>query len=328
MTAERSSSFEGGGGRRAGMSVMASTPPAEKAVEPPPLERKPRRNLTPWILLLPGLLWLVVFFLVPILTSVSASVQQGDYDDGFKLTWHWANYADAITKFGPQYLHSGLYSVLCTVLCLLLGYPVAYFIAFRGGRWKSLLMALVIVPSFTSFLIRTIAWKTILADNSPLVRLLSDLHVLKVTTALGWTVGDHVLASPAAVVCGMVYNFLPFTILPLYTSLEKIDPRLHEAGHDLYCNSFTTWRRITLPLSMPGVIGGTLLTFIPAVGDYINAQLLGNPNTGVVGQKIEDLFLRNTQGYPVGSAISVVMMVGTLVLVMGYIRNAGTEDLI
>ncbi|GAA1922722.1 ABC transporter permease [Streptantibioticus ferralitis] len=310
------------------MTAVAPTSAAEKPVEPPPAQRKLRRNLTPWVLLLPGLLWLVVFFLVPILTSVSASVQQGDYDDGFKLTWHWANYADAITKYGTQYLHSGIYSVLCTVLCLALGYPVAYFIAFKGGRWKSLLMALVIVPSFTSFLIRTIAWKTILADNSPLVRTLSDLHVLKITTALGWTVGDHVLASPAAVVCGMVYNFLPFTILPLYTSLEKIDPRLHEAGHDLYCNTFTTWRRITLPLSMPGVIGGTLLTFIPAVGDYINAQLLGNPNTGVVGQKIEDLFLRNTQGYPVGSAISVVMMVGTLILVMSYIRKAGTEDLI
>ncbi|MEU1628316.1 ABC transporter permease [Streptomyces sp. NPDC020096] len=311
------------------MTTTIAEPPAPEATAAPERrERPPRRNLTPWVLLLPGLLWLAVFFLVPILTSVSASVQQGDYDDGFKLTWHWANYADAITKFGPQYLHSGIYSVLCTVLCLALGYPVAYFIAFKGGRWKSLLMALVIVPSFTSFLIRTIAWKTILADNSPLVRVLNDLHILKVTTALGWTVGDHVLASPAAVVCGMVYNFLPFTILPLYTSLEKIDPRLHEAGHDLYCSTFTTWRRITLPLSMPGVIGGTLLTFIPAVGDYINAQLLGNPNTGVVGQKIEDLFLRNTQGYPVGSAISVVMMVGTLILVMSYIRKAGTEDLI
>lgn len=299
-----------------------------KAPPAPPEQRRVRRNLTPWILLLPGLLWLVVFFLVPILTSVSASVQQGDYDDGFKLTWHWANYAGAITDYGTQYLHSAVYSVLCTVFCLVLGYPVAYFIAFKGGKWKSLLMALVIVPSFTSFLIRTIAWKTILADNGPVVHLLSSLHILKLTAALGWTVGGHVLASPAAVVCGMVYNFLPFTVLPLYTSLEKIDPRLHEAGADLYGNPFTTWRRVTLPLSMPGVIGGTLLTFIPAAGDYINAQLLGNPNTGVVGQKIEDLFLRNTQGYPVGSAISVVMMTGTLILVMSYIRKAGTEDLI
>jgi spermidine/putrescine transport system permease protein len=305
------------------------------AAEGRPADRKPRRNLTPWVLLLPGLLWLIVFFLVPILTSVSASVQQGNFDDGFKLTWHWSNYwagngtqSGALKSYWHQYLHSGIYSVATTVLCLGLGYPVAYFIAFKGGKWKSLLMALVIVPSFTSFLIRTIAWKTILADHGVVVNTLNHLHVLSVTRGLGITVGDHVLASPGAVVCGMVYNFLPFTILPLYTSLEKIDPRLHEAGNDLYCSTFQTWRRITLPLSMPGVIGGTLLTFIPAIGDYINAQLLGNPNTSVVGQSIENLFLRQTDGYPVGSAMSVVMMVGTLALVMLYIRKAGTEDLI
>jgi spermidine/putrescine transport system permease protein len=307
---------------------MTTLTEAPAPVEEHASERKPRRNWTPWVLLLPGLLWLTVFFLIPILTSVSASVQTGNYDDGFKLTWHWANYRGAIANYGTQYYHSLLYSLITTVVCLALAYPVAYFIAFKGGRWKTLLMALVIVPSFTSFLIRTIAWKTILADNGSVVHTLNSLHLLKITTALGWTVGNHVLASPAAVVCGMVYNFLPFTILPLYTSLEKIDPRLHEAGADLYCSPFKTWRRITLPLSMPGVIGGTLLTFIPAVGDYINAQLLGNPNTTVVGQRIEDLFLRQTNGYPVGSAMSVVMMVGTLVIVMTYIWRAGTEDLL
>jgi spermidine/putrescine transport system permease protein len=301
-----------------------SAPPEEVA----PAKVRKRRNLTPWWLLLPGLLWLIVFFLAPILTSVVASVQSGNSDVGYQLTWDWGNYQHGIADYLPQYGHSLLYSVLCTVFALLLGYPTAYFIAFKGGKWKSLLMALAIVPSFTSFLIRTIAWKTILSDNGPIVHTLNSLHVIDLTTALGWTAGDHVLASPAAVVCGMTYNFLPFTILPLYTSLEKIDPRLHEAGSDLYCSPFTTWRRVTLPLSMPGVVGGTLLTFIPAVGDYINAQLLGNPNTGVVGQKIEDLFLRQTSGYPVGSAISVVLMAGTLILVLFYIRKAGTEDLL
>ncbi|MDI5965295.1 ABC transporter permease [Streptomyces sp. SL13] len=308
------------------MSLQA--PPAKSPVPQPPPAARRAGLLTPWILLLPGLLWLVVFFLVPILTSVGASVQTGNADQGYRLTWDWGNYGHGLSDYLPQYGHSLLYSVLCTVFCLLLGYPVAYCIAFRGGRFKSLLMALVVVPSFTSFLIRTIAWKTILSDNGPIVSVLNDLHVLNATTAMGWTVGNHVLASPAAVVFGMVYNFLPFMILPLYTSLEKIDPRLHEAGSDLYCDTFATWRRVTLPLSMPGVVGGTLLTFIPAVGDYINAQLLGNPNTGVVGQKIEDLFLRQTDGYPVGSAISVVLMAGTLILVLLYIRKAGTEDLI
>jgi len=307
----------------AGTAADPAAPPRQDASP-----GRPRRSLTPWLLLLPGVLWLIAFFLVPILTSVTASVQTGNSDDGYQLTWEWSNYRHALADYGPQYAHSLVYSVLCTVFCLALGYPVAYFIAFRGGRWKGLLMALVVVSSFTSFLIRTIAWKTILSDNGPVVHMLDQAGVLKVTSALGWTVGDHVLASPAAVVCGMVYNFLPFTILPLYTSLEKIDPRLHEAGRDLYCGPFTTWRRITLPLSMPGVVGGTLLTFIPAVGDYINAQLLGNPNTGVVGQKIQDLFLRQSSGYPTGSAISVVLMVSTLILVLLYIRRAGTEDLI
>jgi spermidine/putrescine transport system permease protein len=307
--------------------TLQASPSTSPAPQPPPGARR-RGLLTPWVLLLPGLLWLVVFFLAPILTSVVASVQTGNADQGYQLTWDWGNYGHGISDYLPYYGHSLLYSVVSTVLCLALGYPVAYCIAFRGGKLKSLLMALVVVPSFTSFLIRTIAWKTILSDNGPVVAVLSRLHVLNLTSSLGWTEGDHVLASPAAVVFGMVYNFLPFMILPLYTSLEKIDPRLHEAGSDLYCSPFQTWRRVTLPLSMPGVVGGTLLTFIPAVGDYINAQLLGNPNTGVVGQKIEDLFLRNVNGYPIGSAISVVMMAGTLVLVMSYIRKAGTEDLI
>jgi len=310
------------------VTTVVSAPPGKPPAPQPPDGPRRRGGLTPWLLLLPGLLWLAVFFLVPILTAVSASVQTGNSDEGYRLTWDWSHYRNAITDYLPQYGHSLLYSVLATAACLLMGYPVAYFIAFRGGRLKNLLMALVIVPSFTSFLIRTIAWKTILSDSGPVVHTLRSLHVLSVTSSLGWTVGDHVLASPAAVVSGMVYNFLPFTILPLYTSLEKIDPRLLEAGSDLYGNALTTWRRITLPLSMPGVIGGTLLTFIPAVGDYINAQLLGNPNTGVVGQKIEDLFLRQTSGYPTGSAISVVLMAGTLVLVLTYIRKAGTEDLI
>jgi spermidine/putrescine transport system permease protein len=310
------------------VTAVAETSAPPRSPGQAPEDRAPRRNLTPWLLLLPGLLWLIVFFLVPILTSVVASVQSGNSDIGFQLTWDWGNYRHAIMDYLPQYGHSLLFSVLATVLCLALGYPVAYFIAFKGGKWKSLLMALVVVPSFTSFLIRTIAWKTILADNGVIVHVLNSLGVLQLTSSLGWTVGTHLLASPTAVVLGMVYNFLPFTILPLYTSLEKIDPRLHEAGRDLYCNPFTTWRRVTLPLSMPGVIGGTLLTFIPAVGDYINNTLLGNPNTSVVGQSIENLFLKQSSGYPVGSAISVVLMVSTLILVMSYIRKAGTEDLI
>ncbi len=291
-----------------------------------PAGRRRRRRWLPYLLLLPGVLWLVMFFLVPILSAVSGSVQTGSLDTGFVLAWRWANYSDALTQYHTELLRSLLYSVLCTIGCLVLAYPLTYFIAFKAGKWKNLLLALVIVPSFTSFLIRTIAWKTILSDNGFVVHVLNVLHITNVLSAVGLTQGDHVLASPAAVVCGMIYNFLPFTVLPLYASLEKIDPRLHEAARDLYCTPFRTWRRVTLPLSMPGLVGGTLLTFIPAVGDYINAQLLGNPNTTVIGQKIEDLFLRNPLGYPIGSAISVVMMVVVLAIVLTYIKRAGTED--
>jgi spermidine/putrescine transport system permease protein len=295
--------------------------------EEQPAGRRKRRRWLPYLLLLPGVLWLVLFFLVPILSAVSGSVQTGSLDTGFVLAWRWANYSDALTQYHTELLRSLLYSVLCTVGCLVLAYPLTYFIAFKAGRWKNLLLALVVVPSFTSFLIRTIAWKTILSDNGFVVHVLNVLHITNVLSAVGLTQGDHVLASPAAVVCGMIYNFLPFAVLPLYASLEKIDPRLHEAARDLYCTPIRTWRRVTLPLSMPGVVGGTLLTFIPAVGDYINAQLLGNPNTTVIGQKIEDLFLRNPLGYPLGSAISVLMMVVVLAIVLTYIRRAGTEDL-
>jgi spermidine/putrescine transport system permease protein len=307
--------------------VNVGVPPAPTPVaEPEPPRRK--RNRLPYLLLAPTLLWLIIFFVVPIFTSVSASVQEGSLDSGYTLTWRWANFTDAWHQYNGQFGRSFLFAFLCTIFCLLMGYPLAYFIAFKGGKWKTLLMALVIVPSFTSFLIRTIAWKTILSDNGIVVHVLNDLHILNFTSAIGFTVGNHVLASPAAVVCGMVYNFLPFTVLPLYTSLEKIDPRLHEAGADLYGSPLSTWRRVTLPLSMPGVVGGTLLTFIPAVGDYVNAQLLGNPNTQVVGQSIEHEFLQDSTGYPVASALSVILMAVTLIIVLAYVRKAGTEDLL
>jgi spermidine/putrescine transport system permease protein len=309
--------------------VNVGVPPAPKPIgEPEAGPRRGKRNRLPYLLLAPTVLWLVIFFVVPIFTSVSASVQEGSLDQGYTLTWRWANFSDGWSQYSGQFGRSLLFAFLCTVFCLLMGYPLAYFIAFKGGKWKTLLMALVIVPSFTSFLIRTIAWKTILSDNGVVVHVLNDLHLLNFTSAIGFTVGNHVLASPAAVVCGMVYNFLPFTVLPLYTSLEKIDPRLHEAGADLYCSPLTTWRRVTLPLSMPGVVGGTLLTFIPAIGDYVNAQLLGNPNTLVIGQSIEHEFLQDSTGYPLASALSVILMAATLVIVLLYVKKAGTEDLL
>ena len=189
-------------------------------------------------------------------------------------------------------------------------------------------MALVIAPAFTSFLIRTIAWETILSDHGTVVRVMIDLRLTNLMDHLGLITGNHVLNTPFSVVFGMVYNFLPFTVLPLYTSLEKIDPRLHEAGRDLYCSGYRTWRYVTWPLSLPGVIAGTLLTFIPAVGDYINAYMLGSPNTQVIGQVIENEALRDVFGYPIASAMGVILTFGTLAIVLGYVKKAGSEDLL
>ena len=211
------------------MSTLTEAPPPLAPAEPTAKPPRKRGRFTPYWLLLPGILWLVVFFALPLVYQASTSVQTGSLEEGYKVTWHFATYWNAFSEYWPQFLRSIFYAAGATVLCLLLGYPLAYLIAFRAGRWRNLIMILVIAPFFTSFLIRTLAWKTILADNGPVVHALNSLHILDLTNFLGWTAGDRVLATPLAVVCGLTYNFLPFMILPLYTSLERIDGRLHEA---------------------------------------------------------------------------------------------------
>ncbi|GAA2492141.1 ABC transporter permease subunit [Streptomyces thermolineatus] len=286
-----------------------------------------RRRRVPYLLLLPGLAWLLVFFVAPMVYQASTSIQTGSLETGFQVTWNFAAYPAALAEYWPHFLRSVLYSGTATALCLLIGYPLAYTIAFKAGRWRNLLLVLVIAPFFTSFLIRTLAWKTILADESPLVSALRALHVLDLTGALGLTDGSRILATPLAVVCGLTYNFLPFMILPLYASLERVDGRLHEAAGDLYARPFTTFRKVTFPLSMPGVVAGTLLTFIPATGDYINAELLGSTNEKMVGNVIQSQFLR-VLDYPTAAALSFILMAVILATVSVYIRKAGTEELV
>ncbi|MFD5506872.1 ABC transporter permease [Streptomyces sp. NPDC059761] len=309
------------------MTATAAPPRAEAATEPPVHKPSLRKRLIPYWLLIPGILWLLVFFVLPMIYQASTSVQTGSLEEGFKVTWHFQTYWDALTEYYPQFLRSLLYAGTATVLCLLLGYPLAYLIAFKAGRWRNLLLVLVIAPFFTSFLIRTLAWKTILADGGPVVGVLNSLHVLDVTSWLGMTQGDRVLATPLAVVCGLTYNFLPFMILPLYTSLERIDTRLHEAAGDLYARPATTFRKVTFPLSMPGVVSGTLLTFIPASGDYVNAELLGSTDTRMIGNVIQSQYLRILD-YPTAAALSFILMAIVLIMVTIYIRRAGTEDLV
>jgi spermidine/putrescine transport system permease protein len=267
------------------------------------------------------MLWLAMFFLVPLVSLVSTSLYDPDGSilEGYRMTWHVANYVEALQSYAPQFRRSFLYATTATVLALLLGYPLAYAIAFKAGRWKTLLLVAVIAPFFASFLVRTLAWTTILADNSLIVETLRDIGVFDPTGRL--------LATPFAVVTGLTYNFLPFTTLPLYATLEKIDRRLIEAASDLYASSFAAFRRVTLPLSLPGVVAGTLLTFIPAAGDFINAALLGTPSTYMIGNVIESQFLQVTD-YPTAAALSVMLMVSIVVLVATYVRKAGTEELV
>lgn len=276
------------------------------------------RGLVPYLLLAPGLAWLALFFVVPLGFLGHQSLEQGTIEFGYSFTWAWENYSDALTTYHPQLLRSLEYAGIATAIALAVSYPLAYWIAFRGGRWKNLLLLLIIAPFFVTYLIRTLAWQTILADEGPVVGVLRDAGVLA---------GDgRLLATSVAVVAGITYNFLPFMALPLYVSLEQIDHRLIEAAQDLYASRLKAFLRVTLPLSMPGVVAGTLLTFIPAAGDFINAQLLGTPRQYMVGNVIQSKFLELTD-YPAAAALSLLLIAAILALIAVYVRVLGTEKL-
>ena len=302
------------------ISTVVHSPGSAPDAPPPPEGKKNRRILL--FLLVPGLAWLAIFFLVPIFTLFGTSTQtpvpDGDIGE-FQQTFDFGNYARVIGDYQEQFARSFIYAGLATLLTLLIAYPLAYMIAFKAGRWRNLLLVLVVAPFFTSFVLRTLAWRQILSDDGYVVSSLKFLHLIPQDAT--------VTASAFAVVAGITYNFLPFMTLPLYASLERIDPRLIEAGGDLYGSPFTVLRRVTFPLSMPGVVAGTLLTFIPAAGDYVNASLLGNPRTQMVGNVVESRFFRVVD-YPTAAALSFVLMAAILVLVFLYVRKAGTEELV
>jgi spermidine/putrescine transport system permease protein len=298
----------------------AGAPVAEAAVVVPPEQQRRKRGWVGYLLLAPGGLWLVVFFLIPTVTLLISSLYDpaGSLIDGYTLTGRVANYSDAIQEYAGTFGRSLGYALAATLACVVLGYPLAYAIAFKAGRWKNLMLVAVIAPFFTSFLVRTLAWKLLLGDHGFIVDVLQAVHLLGPDGRL--------LATPFAVVTGLTYNFLPFMVLPLYASLEKIDLRLVEAGSDLYASPLTAFRKITLPLSMPGLVAGTLLTFIPASGDYINAELLGNPRTRMIGNEIQDLF--SAGALPEAASLSVTLMALIVVMVLFYVRRAGTEELL
>lgn len=277
-----------------------------------------RRRLTPYYLLTPGGFYLTIFFLLPLVLMIYTSLQSGGVlSGGFTFTWEFQNYADVVGAYQPQFLRSVAYSLIVTFAALLLAYPMTYWIAFYAGRWKSSFLLLILLPFFVSFVIRTVQWKFILGDNGPVLGLLKGIGILPEDF--------RVLATPLAVVAGITYNFLPFTALPLYVSLERIDKRMIEAAKDLYSTRWQAFLKVVWPLSLPGVFAAFLLTFVPATGDYVNSQLLGGPSTTMIGQIIQTKFLTEND-YPEAAALSVVLMVAMVILASIYARVLGTEE--
>jgi spermidine/putrescine transport system permease protein len=280
------------------------------------LER--RRKLLPWLFLGPGLLWLVLFFAIPLVNQLNVSLQTGDPETGYAFDWAFGTYADAIRDYDTHFARSIGYAATATVLCFLIAFPLAYFIAFRAGRFKNFMLLLIILPFFMSYVLRTVAWQLILADTGWVVARLKDVGLLGEDGRL--------LASRTAVIAGITYNFLPFMALPLYVALEKIDHRLIEAATDLYASRATAFRKVTLPLALPGIFAGSLLCFIPATGDFINAALLGTPRQYMIGNVIQSKFLV-IQDYPTAAALSFILMTFILLGIFAYARALGARNL-
>lgn len=283
----------------------------------------------PYLLSFPGMLCIYLFFVVPLvtLTKIALSIRQERGSSKVDFDWQWGNFSKAFTDFGDQFWRALLYAAIATVICVLLAYPLAYFIAFKTGRWQNLMLGLVMVPFFTSFLLRTIAWQSLFADNGPILGVARSLHVTGILDFLQITTDGKIMNTSSAVIGGLVYNFLPFVLLPIYVSLEKIPTNLFDAANDLYSPFGSTFRRVIFPLSVPGVFAGTLLTFIPASGDFINAHLLGDVQKPVIGGVIQGRFLQ-AGDYPTAAAISLVLMLVITAAVLIYARFLGTDDLV
>jgi spermidine/putrescine transport system permease protein len=282
------------------------------------LSLRRRRQLLPWLFLGPGLLWLIVFFAIPLVNQLNVSLQSGDAETGYSFTWNFSVYTNAVSDYSTQFLRSIGYAASATILCLIIGFPLAYFTAFKAGKYKNLILLLIILPFFVSYVLRTVAWQLILSDNGWVVERLRDVGLV--------SENGRLLATRTAVIAGITYNFLPFMVLPLYVSLEKMDRRLIEAATDLYASRTIAFRRVTLPLALPGIFAGSLLTFIPACGDFINAALLGTPQQYMIGNVIQSKFL-NILDYPTAAALSFILMSFILVGIFIYARLLGTQNL-
>ena len=279
--------------------------------------KRGKRLLAPYFLILPGGVWLLLFFIVPMITMLSLSLQQGDVVSGYVFTGHWQTYVDAIVDYKTQLIRSLIYGAVATILLIVVAFPVAYWIAFYAGRRKATFLFLLLLPFFVSFVLRTISWRQILTDEGFLLGPLKDAGLL--------SAGFHILGTPVAVIGGLVYNFLPFMVLPVYVALERIDPRVVEAARDLYATPLTAFRKVILPLALPGVFAGVLMTFVPASSDYVNSAVLGSSSTTMIGQVIQAQYLTSSN-YPTASALSFLLMAVLLIGVFAYAKALGTED--
>jgi spermidine/putrescine transport system permease protein len=276
-----------------------------------------RRHLAPYLLVFPGGLWLVLFFAIPMVTMLSLSLQQGDIIHGYAFTGHWQTYVDAVRDYHTQLVRSLIYGAVTTLILIVVSFPIAYWITFYAGRRKSTYLFLLLLPFFVSFVLRTISWRQILTDDGPVLHPIKELGLAPASF--------HILGTPYAVIGGLVYNFLPFMVLPIYVALERIDPRVVEAARDLYASPATAFRKVIFPLALPGVFAGVLMTFVPASSDYVNSAVLGSSETTMIGQVIQSLFLASSD-YPTASALSFVLMAVLLVGIFAYARALGTED--
>jgi spermidine/putrescine transport system permease protein len=276
-----------------------------------------RGRLTPYLVGLPGGLWLAIFFVVPLLVMFSLSLQSGNAEQGFQFTWEWSNYTDAWSFYSTQFIRSIVYALIVTALCLVLAYPMAYWIAFYGGARKSTYLFLILLPFFVSFVIRTASWKFILNDEGFVLGPLKEAGLLPADF--------HLLATTTAVIGGLTYNYLPFMVLPLYVALERVDPSLVEAAHDLFASRSAAFRRVVFPLSLPGVFAGVLITFVPVASDFVNSGILGGTQTTMIGNIIQTVYLSNNN-YPLASAMSFLLMAALLVGIFTYARVLGTEQ--
>jgi spermidine/putrescine transport system permease protein len=275
------------------------------------------RRLAPYLIGLPGGMWLAIFFVIPILVMLSLSLESGNAEEGFRFTWEWSNYADAWEFYSTQFIRSLVFALIVTGLCLALAYPMAYWIAFYGGARKSTYLFLILLPFFVSFVIRTASWKFILNDQGLVLGPLKEAGLLP---------NDfHLLATSTAVIGGLTYNYLPFMVLPLYVALERVDPSLVEAAHDLYASRAAAFRRVVFPLSLPGVFAGVLITFVPVASDFVNSGILGGTQTTMIGNVIQTVYLTSND-YPLASAMSFLLMAALLVGIFSYARALGTEQ--